>query len=96
MRFSTPLTLRTLSPWTESLRLSHVLRRAHGGAIQPNRLQENTMSEEKKQAAVDILQRDSLAILDQQWIRETEAAVRASEEERRGDGWERFLETVAA
>lgn len=59
-------------------------------------LPETKMSEEQQRKATDALQSDSLAILDQldwQWIRETEAAIRASEEPQSGDCLARFLET---
>ena len=52
------------------------------------------MSQKQKQDALDTLQRDSLAILDDQWLADIEAAIRASEENSRGTGWSRFRETV--
>ncbi len=54
------------------------------------------MSQKQQQAALDTLQRDSLDILSDQWIRETEAAIQASEQDETGDGWDRFLGKVAA
>lgn len=54
------------------------------------------MSQKQKQAALDTLQRDSLAILDDQWLADIEATIRASEEQEPETWWARFRETVKA